>query len=75
MIKVTVVLHEIDGHQVEVSQKTILSEDFAIRCGQWALQTYNTGSKHFAGNDAHSILASDAKVYNSEGKLIANVTR
>ena len=75
MIKVTVVLHEIDGHQVEVSQKTILSEDFALRCGQWALQTYNTGSQHFAGNDAHPILASDAKVYNSEGTLIVNVKR
>ena len=76
MIKVTVVLHEIDGYQVEVSQKTILSEDFAIRCGQWALQTYNTGSRHFAGNGCpYSILASDAKVYNSEGTLIANITR
>ena len=72
MIKVTVVLHEIDGYQVEVSQQSILSEGFAIQCGQSALQTYNAEEKVLF---EFPIPASDARVYNSEGKLIANVTR
>ena len=71
-MKVTVVLHEIDGYQVEVSQKSILSEGFAPQCAQNALQTYNAEEKVLF---EFPIPASDAKVYNSDGKLIANVTR
>ena len=71
MIKVTVVLHEIDGHQVEVSQTSILTEGFAPQCAQNALQTYNQAHKA----DSFPIPASDAKVYDSEGTLIANVKR
>jgi hypothetical protein len=72
MIKVTIVLHEIDGYQVEVSQQSILHEGFAIQCAQNALQTYNAHEKVLF---EFPIPASDAKVYNSEGKLIANVMR
>ena len=72
MINVTVVLHEIDGYQVEVSQASILSEGFAPQCAQNALQTYNAEEKVLF---EFPIPASDAKVYNSEGKLIANITR
>ena len=71
MIKVTVVLHEIDGHQVGVNQKTILSEGFAPQCAQWELSSYNQAH----GADPFPILASDARVYNSEGTLIASVKR
>jgi hypothetical protein len=71
MIDVTVVLHEIDGYQVEVSQKSILSEGFAPQCAQNALQTYNNG----IGDYYCFQPATDAKVYNSVGSLIANVTR
>ena len=72
MIKVTVVLHEIDGYQVQASQQSILHEGFAIQCGQSALQAYNAHEKVLY---EFPIPASDAKVYNSEGTLIANVTR
>ena len=71
MINVTVVLHELDGHQVEVSQTNILSEGFAPQCAQNALQTYNQAHKA----DTFPIPATDAKVYNSVGSLIANITR
>ena len=70
-MKVTVVLHEIDGHQVEVSQTNILSEGFAPQCAQNALQTYNQAHK----TDNFPIPATDAKVYSSVGTLIANITR
>ena len=70
-MKVTVVLHEIEGHQVEVSQTNILSEGFAPQCAQNALQTYNRARKA----DTSPIPATDAKVYSSTGSLIANVTR
>ena len=70
-MKVTVVLHELDGHQVEVSQTSILSEGFASQCAQNALQTYNQAHK----TDNFPIPATDAKVYNSVGSLIANITR
>ena len=70
-MKVTVVLHEIEGHQVEVSQTSILSEGFAPQCAQNALQTYNQAHK----TDNFPIPAADAKVYSSAGSLIANVTR
>ena len=70
-MKVTVVLHELDGHQVDVSQTSILSEGFAPQCAQNALQTYNQA--HKAAN--FPIPATDAKVYNSVGTLIANITR
>ena len=71
-MKVTVALHEIDGHQVEVSQKSILSEGFAPQCGQYALQAYNQAQKSLY---KFPIPASDAKVYNSVGTLIATITR
>ena len=74
MINVTVVLHEVDGHQVEVSQKSILGDGngyFAAKCAQNALQTYNQAHKA----DTFPIPATDAKVYNSVGSLIANITR
>ena len=70
-MKVTVVLHELDGHQVDVSQTSILSEGFAPQCAQNALQTYNQAHKA----DNFPIPATDAKVYNSVGTLIANITR
>ena len=70
-MKVTVVLHELDGHQVEVSQTNILSEGFAPQCAQNALQTYNQAHKA----DTFPIPATDGKVYNSVGSLIANITR
>ena len=70
-MKVTVVLHEIEGHQVAVSQTNILSEGFAPWCAQNALQTYNQAHK----TDNFPIPATDAKVYSSAGSLIANVTR
>ena len=60
-MKVTVVLHELDGHQVEVSQTSILSEGFARQCAQNALQTYNQAHKA----DTFPIPATDAKVYSS----------
>ena len=71
MINVTVVIHEIDGHQVEVSQESIISEGFAPQCAQNALQTYNQAHKA----DSFPIPATDAKVYTSVGSLIANVKR
>ena len=70
-MRVTVVLHEFDGHQVEVSQTSILSEGFAPQCAQNALQTYNQAHKA----DTFPIPATDSKVYNSVGTLIANITR
>ena len=70
-MKVTVVLHELDGHQVDVSQTSILSEGFAPQCAQNALQTYNQAHKA----DNFPIPATDAKVYKSVGTLIANITR
>ena len=68
-MKVTVALHELDGHQVKVSQTNILSEGFAPQCAQNALQTYNQAHK------TDNFTATDAKVYNSVGTLIANITR
>ena len=69
MIKVTVVVHEYDGHQVEVSQ---LSEGFAPQCAQSALQAYNAHNKVLY---KFPIVATDAKVYNASGKLLARITR
>ena len=72
MINVTVVIHEYDGHQVEVSQQAILSEGFAAQCAQSALQSYNAHNKVLY---KFPIPATDAKVYNPDGKLLARVTR
>ena len=68
-MKVTVALHELDGHQVKVSQTNILSEGFAPQCAQNALQTYN--QEHKADN--FPIPATYARVYNSVGTLIATI--
>ena len=65
-MRVTVVLHEIDGHQVEVSQTNILSEGFARQCAQSTLQTYNQAHK----TDTFPIPVTDVKLYNSLGTLI-----
>ena len=72
MINVTVVIHEYDGHQVEVSQQAILSEGFAAQCAQSSLQSYNAHNKVVY---KFPIPATDAKVYNPDGKLLARVAR